>query len=131
MKIELGERLKVLAEANDGFADRINQEIEDMSKLKDYIWKASYNERIGFTKNDNTFLVETFTYTRPNNRLACELILSQILTRIDKYGDIHTSKSLMIESYSFEVHYGDKEASKALGYAWHVAESFAERILQK
>ena len=92
MKIELGERLKVLAEANDGFADRINQEIEDMSKLKDYIWKASYNERIGFTKNDNTFLVETFTYTRPNNRLACELILSQILTRIDKYGDIHKQK---------------------------------------
>ena len=44
---------------------------------------------------------------------------------------IYTSKSLMIESYSFEVHYGDKEASKALGYAWHVAESFAERILQK
>lgn len=128
MKIELGDRLKALAEANDVFADRINQEIKDKDKLRDYIWNASYKEAIGFAKDDNTFLVETFTYTRPNNRLVCELILSQILTRIDKYGDIHGDKSLQIESYSFEIHYGDKGISKALGYAWHVAESFVETL---
>ncbi len=128
MKIELGDRLKALAEANDGFADRINQEIKDMNKLRDYIWSVSHEKSIGFAKDDNTFLVETFTYTRSDNRLVCELILKQILTRIDKYGNIHTDRSRKIESYSFEIHYADKEISKALGYAWHVAENFVETL---
>ena len=128
MKIELGERLKKIAEAKEMFSNGINKHIKDKNQLKDYIKRSQGDESIGFTKNDNTFLVETFTYTRPNNRLACELILSQLLTRVDKYGDIHTSKSLTIESYSFEVHYGDKGMSKALGYAWHVAKSFVETI---
>ena len=128
MKIELGERLKVLAEANDGFADRINQEIEDMSKLKDYIWKASYDERIGFTKNDNTFLVETSSHLYPNNRLVCELILSQLLAEIDEDGEIYADGQNYIESYSFEVHYAEDKEQEAFGYAWQVVEAFVEAL---
>lgn len=128
MKVELGEKLKKIAEAKEMFSNGINKHIKDKNQLKDYIKRSQGDESIGFTKNDNTFLVETSSHLYPNNRLVCELILSQLLAEIDEDGEIYADGQNYIESYSFEVHYAEEKEQEAFGYAWQVVEAFVEAL---